>query len=135
VEEAIVTGDHDRLELALDALLENAIANTKPGDQISVSALRQDGHAVLAVADSGCGIDAADLSRIFQRFARAGAHRTREAGGFGLGLAIVQAIAEAHHGSVRVHSIPGQGSTFEIVLPVASGRDQRLTDAAAPSLA
>jgi signal transduction histidine kinase len=69
------------------------------------------------VADSGSGIPAADLDRIFHRFARADRRRTREAGGFGLGLAVVQAIAEAHHGSARVSSTLGQGSLFEVLLP------------------
>jgi len=71
------------------------------------------------VADSGCGIAEADLERIFSRFARARPYRSRETGGFGLGLPIVQAITEAHHGSVRVRSTVGQGSTFEVLLPVA----------------
>jgi signal transduction histidine kinase len=72
---------------------------------------------ILSVADSGCGIPAADLERIFLRFARADPNRTREAGGFGLGLAIVRAIAEAHHGSARASSTLGQGSVFEVLLP------------------
>ena len=73
---------------------------------------------VLTVADSGTGIAPADLDRIFQRFARANPQRSSEAGGFGLGLAIVQAIAAAHHGSVQVQSTPGRGSSFELVLPL-----------------
>jgi signal transduction histidine kinase len=116
--EATVLVDRDRLALALDALLENAIAHTATGDLIEVSARRDDGVAILSVADSGCGIPAADLERIFLRFARADPHRTREAGGFGLGLAIVQAIAEAHHGSVRARSTLGEGSVFEVLLPL-----------------
>jgi two-component system OmpR family sensor kinase len=72
----------------------------------------------LSVADSGCGIPAADLDRIFHRFARADPQRTHEGGGFGLGLAIVQAIAEAHHGSARASSTLGKGSVFEVMLPV-----------------
>jgi signal transduction histidine kinase len=119
VADATVVADRDRLALALDALLENAIAHTAAGDQIEVSARREDGRVVLAVADSGCGIPAPDLQRIFQRFARARSDRSRETGGFGLGLAIVQAIAEAHHGSVQVHSTPGDGATFELTLPLA----------------
>jgi two-component system OmpR family sensor kinase len=75
------------------------------------------------VADSGCGIETGDLQRIFQRFARASTHRNREAGGFGLGLAIVQAIATAHGGSVKVHSAPGQGAIFEIFLPLVPADD------------
>ena len=76
---------------------------------------------ILSVADSGTGIPAADLERIFHRFARANPRRTREAGGFGLGLAVVQAIAEAHHGSARASSTLGQGSVFEVLLPAGPG--------------
>ncbi len=114
-----VVADRDRLALALDALLENAIAHTGSGDQIEVSARSEDGQVILTVADSGSGIAPADLDRIFQRFARANPQRSSEAGGFGLGLAIVQAIAAAHHGSVRVQSRPGRGSSFDLVLPWA----------------
>jgi signal transduction histidine kinase len=105
--------------LVLDALLENAVAHTQPGDRIEVSVALEDGHAVIGVADSGCGIAPDDLARIFGRFARAEPYRSREAGGFGLGLPIVQAIAEAHHGSVRVRSSDGHGTTFEMVIPAA----------------
>jgi signal transduction histidine kinase len=115
-----VDGDRDRLALALDALLENAVAHTGPAGRIDVSTRCEDGQAVIAIADSGSGIAAADLERIFHRFARAEPRQSREAGGFGLGLAIVQAIAEAHNGSVRVHSTLGEGSAFELLLPVAS---------------
>jgi signal transduction histidine kinase len=118
VAEATVLGDSDRLVAALDALLENAVAHTEPGDTIEVSVrLESGGNAVLAVTDSGCGIPPAELDRIFHRFTRAQPGRSREAGGFGLGLPIVRAIAEAHHGSVRVHSVSGRGSTFEMVIP------------------
>ena len=119
VAEATVLGDSDRLAVALDALLENAVAHTTVGDRIEVSARVEGGHVVLAVADTGTGIAAADLERIFQRFGRAEPHRSRQTGGLGLGLAIVQAIAEAHGGSVRVQSTFGHGSVFEILLPVA----------------
>ena len=115
--EATVLADRDRLGLALDALVENAIAHTAADDLIELSTRREDGHVILSVADSGSGIPAADLERIFLRFARADPDRTRVAGGFGLGLAIVQAIAEAHHGSARASSTLGQGSVFEVSLP------------------
>jgi signal transduction histidine kinase len=118
VAETTVLADSDRLVVALDALLENAVAHTQPGDTIEVGVrLETGGNVVLAVRDSGCGIPPTELDRIFRRFTRAQPYRNREAGGFGLGLPIVQAIAEAHHGSVRVHSTAGQGSTFEIVIP------------------
>jgi signal transduction histidine kinase len=117
VTEATVPGDRDRLAVALDALLENAIAHTDKDDRIELSARVEDGHVILAVADSGCGIPEADLERIFGRFSRATPYRSREVGGFGLGLPTAAAIAEAHHGSVRVNSIVGKGSTFELLIP------------------
>jgi len=119
VAEAIVLGDRDRLAVALDALLENAVAHTMPHDRIEVSARLEDAGVVLAVADSGSGIQDSDLRRIFQRFARAEPSRSRPTGGLGLGLAIVQAIAEAHGGSVSVESTFGHGSEFEVYLPLA----------------
>jgi signal transduction histidine kinase len=121
VAEATVLGDADRLVAALDALLENAVAHTEPGDTIEVSVRLEGGNAVLAVTDSGCGIPPTELDRIFRRFTRAQPSRNREAGGFGLGLPIVQAIAEAHHGSVRVRSASGKGSSFEMVIPAVPG--------------
>ena len=90
---------------------------TYTGDRIEVSVRLDDGQAVIAVTDSGCGIPPTDLDRIFGRFSRAEPYRSREASGFGLGLPIVQAIAEAHDGSVRVHSASGHGATFELVIP------------------
>jgi signal transduction histidine kinase len=90
VAEATILADHDRLELALDALLENAIAHTGVDDRIELSACVEHADVVLAVADTGCGIPAADLGRIFDRFARVDPHRSRQAGGFGLGLAVVK---------------------------------------------
>jgi signal transduction histidine kinase len=115
--EALVPGDTDRLMVALDALLENAVAHTEAGDRIEVSVRLEDENAIIAVSDSGYGIPPADLERIFRRFARAEPYRSRETGGFGLGLPVVQAIAEAHHGSVRAHSTGTDGATFELVLP------------------
>jgi signal transduction histidine kinase len=117
VAEATVPGDTDRLAVALDALLENAIAHTGKDDRIELSARVEDEHVILTVADSGCGIPEADLERIFGRFSRATPFRSREVGGFGLGLPTVAAIAEAHHGSVRVNSTVGKGSTFELLIP------------------
>ena len=117
VVEATVPGDTDRLAVALDALLENAIAHTGKEDLIEVSARIEGEHVILTVADSGCGIPEEDLERIFGRFSRATPFRSREVGGFGLGLPTVAAIAEAHHGSVRVNSTVGKGSTFELLIP------------------
>jgi signal transduction histidine kinase len=112
-----VLGDPERLGTALDALIENAVKHTEPGDEIRLSASRERGQVVIAVADSGPGISPERLKPIFERFTRLDSGRNRDRGGVGLGLAIVRAIAEAHGGSVRAHSVPGQGSVFEIVLP------------------
>ncbi|MBI1991719.1 MAG: two-component sensor histidine kinase, partial [Candidatus Omnitrophica bacterium] len=77
------------------------------------------GSAEIQVTDTGIGIEAQDLTRIFDRFYRVDQSRSRAEGGYGLGLAICKWIAEAHHGTIRVESAPGQGSTFSVRLPVA----------------
>ena len=117
--EAWVNGDRDRLTLALDALIENAVEHTERGARIELSARREREHVVIAVIDAGPGISAAELDRIFSRFSRTDLGRSRRAGGFGLGLAIVKAIAEAHGGSVQVRSTFGEGAAFEVRLPAA----------------
>ena len=130
VADATVEGDRDRLAVALDALLENAVAHTGADDLIELSARFEDGSAVFAVADSGCGIAEEDLDRIFSRFSRATPYRSREVGGFGLGLPTVQAIAEAHHGSVQVRSAVGQGATFELRVPASLAPDRAVSQPA-----
>ena len=115
-----VQADRDRLTLALDALIENAVDHTDPGARIELSARRAGDEVVLAVRDWGSGIPAADIGHIFDRFTRVGTGRSRDTGGFGLGLAVVKAIAEAHQGSVDVRSTVGQGSVFELFLPAAT---------------
>jgi signal transduction histidine kinase len=114
-----VQADRDRLTLALDALVENAVQQTEAGSQIELSARLVNDSVILAVKDEGPGIPAAELERIFGRFYRLDTGRSREPGGFGLGLAIVKAIAEAHHGTVQVHSTIGHGSVFELHLPAS----------------
>lgn len=115
---ATVLADPDRLGTALDALIENAVKHTEPGDEIRLGASCEGDRVVIAVADSGPGIATEQLEPIFDRFARLDAGRSRDRGGVGLGLAIVKAIAEAHGGAIRVHSAFGQGSVFEILLPI-----------------
>jgi signal transduction histidine kinase len=119
--EARVQADRDRLTLALDALIENAVDHTDPDGRIELSARHAGEDIVLAVKDSGSGIPPAEIGQIFDRFTRVGTGRSRESGGFGLGLAVVKAIAEAHHGSVQVRSTVGVGSEFELVLPTSNG--------------
>jgi signal transduction histidine kinase len=124
---ASVQGDGDRLTLALDALIENAVDHTEVDGHIELGARCEGENVILAVTDSGSGIPAAEVGRIFGRFSRIDVSRSRTVGGFGLGLALVKAIAEAHHGSVQVQSTVGQGSVFELHLPASVARvDSRL---------
>ncbi len=116
----LVLADSERLSMALDALVENAVRHTAPDGTItiSVSSQPQSGLARIVVADDGEGIADAELPHIFARF-RTGSTRTRP-GGTGLGLALVQAIARGHGGEVWAFSTLGSGSTFEIVIPAAA---------------
>jgi len=118
-EEATAIVDADRLEAALDALIENAVNHTQEQDTIEVAIHRRGAKAVISVRDTGAGIPAADLDHIFDRFARADPGRSRLVGGFGLGLSIVKAIVDAHGGEVGVTSTIGVGTTFEIRLPLS----------------
>ena len=118
-------GDPERLAVALDALIENAVNHTREGDTIELGVRGTATSAVLSVHDSGTGIPAEDLERIFDRFARADSGRERRTGGFGLGLSIVRTIVEAHGGRIDVQSHEGAGTTFEIELPVAAGSRPR----------
>jgi signal transduction histidine kinase len=124
-EEATVMADADRLEVALDALIENAVNHTQEQDSIEVAIHRLGARAVISVRDTGSGIPATSLDHIFDRFARADPGRSRQAGGFGLGLSIVKAIVDAHGGEVRVISAIGAGTTFEILLPLSPAAPTR----------
>jgi signal transduction histidine kinase len=117
-----VQADRDRLTVAMDALIENAVDHTDPDERIELSARRLGDEIVLTVRDSGSGIPAAEIGQIFDRFTRVGTGRSRQTGGFGLGLAVVKAIAEAHHGSVQVRSTVGQGSVFDLFIPASPAR-------------
>jgi len=111
-----VHADPDALREALDALLENAVKYSEPQAPIELCASVEGRATVLEVRDGGTGIEPDALDRIFQRFGRADAARTRSPGGVGLGLAIVAAIARAHGGACTVTSSPA-GSAFALRLP------------------
>jgi len=111
-----VQADADRIEQVLVNLLHNAIKFTPAGGRIIVSAYPKNGNAIeIAVKDTGIGISAEDLPRIFERFYKA--DKARGGGGTGLGLAIAKHIVKAHGGEIRAESVPGQGSTFYFTLP------------------
>jgi signal transduction histidine kinase len=106
----------DALRIALDALIENAVAHTDETDAIELRTRSNNGQVAIDVADEGCGIPREALDKIFERFARADPSRTRGRDGVGLGLAIVDAIAKAHGGRCTVKSSP-EGTTFTLLLP------------------
>ena len=115
---ATVSADRERLGLAVDALLENAVQHTLTDDMIRLSVCGDSALARVVVEDAGSGIAHAELAYIFDRF-RSGSSPggTR---GTGLGLALARAIAHGHGGEVLVGSVPGAGSTFELVLPATN---------------
>ncbi|HEX8354535.1 MAG TPA: ATP-binding protein [Pyrinomonadaceae bacterium] len=115
--EANVRADPRRLEQMLTNLVDNAIKFNRRGGSVTVSHMRG-ARDRIGVSDTGDGIPAEHLSRIFERFYRVDRARSREMGGTGLGLAIVKHLARAHGGEVRVRSAPGEGTTFTIELPL-----------------
>jgi two-component system sensor histidine kinase SenX3 len=113
-----VWGDHELLVTAIRNLIGNAVAYSEARTQVVVAVRAVDGDVVeLAVTDQGHGIAAADQQRIFERFYRVDAARSRATGGTGLGLSIVKHVAANHGGDVSVWSEPGRGSTFTLRLP------------------
>ncbi|HEV7893526.1 MAG TPA: ATP-binding protein [Pyrinomonadaceae bacterium] len=115
--DAFVRADARRLEQMLTNLVDNAIKYTPAGGEVRVSHERAGARDRVHVADTGEGIAAEHLPRIFERFYRVDRARSREMGGTGLGLAIVKHLARAHGGEATARSEPGRGSTFTIELP------------------
>jgi two-component system, OmpR family, phosphate regulon sensor histidine kinase PhoR len=123
-----VEGDPRALEHVLSNLVDNAVKYCPSGARIVVSAVADDARVRLVVADTGPGIPVEHLSRVFERFYRVDAGRSRELGGTGLGLSIVKHMVETMRGKVAVESTVGKGSTFIVSLqrvePVASMRSE-----------
>ena len=112
------------LERALSNLIDNALKYNRPNGRVTLQSSKENGNTMLEVRDTGIGIAAADLPRVFERFYRVDKSRSRESppgrpagGGAGLGLSIAKHIVERHGGRIEVRSTPGQGSTFSIILP------------------
>ncbi len=113
-----VLGSDSALRRMLRILLDNAIKYTPSGGSVSVSLRREDGQVLLAVSDTGIGIPEQSQLQIFQRFFRADPSRSKESGGYGLGLSIARTIAYQHSASIQMQSKTGRGSTFSIAIPI-----------------
>jgi two-component system, OmpR family, sensor kinase len=111
-----MTADPTRLRQVLDNLLTNAAVHTPSGTSVSVRVRSENGWAVVKVSDTGPGIPETDQARIFDRFYRVDDSRTRQRGGSGLGLAVVQSLVEVHGGTIELTSRPGS-TVFTIRLP------------------
>jgi signal transduction histidine kinase len=118
-EEVAVEGDRARLKQVVVNLLDNAIKYTPAQGRVELAVKAEGSQALLEVKDSGIGIPPEALAHVFQRFYRVDGARSREQGGAGLGLSIVQSICSAHGAAVEVVSEPGAGTTFRVRLPLA----------------
>jgi signal transduction histidine kinase len=117
-----VQADAALLYQAVYNLVENAIKYTSEGGRVTVEAHPASGALIFKVSDTGIGIPAQDMQRLFEKFFRGSQREARAQHGSGLGLAIVQSIAERHGGRVWVESQPGKGSTFFLQIPLAQAR-------------
>ena len=110
--------DSDQLRRVLINLIDNAIKFNRENGQILISADKDDHSVSIQVKDTGVGVPSADLERIFERFYRVDKARSREQGGTGLGLSIVKHIVQSHSGEIFCSSVLGEGSTFNLSLPI-----------------
>ena len=127
-----VFADANRLREVLLNLLENAVQYTQAGGTVRVEAEARNGDAIITVADNGIGIPQTEQSRIFERFYRVDAARSREVGGTGLGLSIARHIVEAHGGRIWVESNLGEGSRFHFSIPFS---ERKTSDSRASQVA
>ncbi|WP_456475712.1 ATP-binding protein [Candidatus Pyrohabitans sp.] len=121
VEDFNVEGDFDKLRHVLVNLLDNAIKFNRPQGKITIKARKMRSSAVISVSDTGIGIPESILPKSFEPLFQGDASINRRYGGTGMGLAVVKTIVEAHDGEIYAESIPGEGSTFTLVLPLKEG--------------
>jgi len=129
-----IEADASKIESVVTNLANNAVKFTEPGGAVRISAEQRGPLAVIGVSDTGMGIPPEDLPHIFERFYRVGATALKVPG-TGLGLAIVKKIVDMHGGSIEVHSRLGEGTTFTVLLPIASKAPVSGETAASPALA
>jgi len=116
----VVDGDDTRLRQVVGNLVRNALVHTPQQSAIEIAVSTLDGVGRISVADHGPGLSSEEMLRIFEPFYRADPSRSRDSGGAGLGLSIVNAVVSAHGGQVHVKETSGGGVTFEVELPLAS---------------
>lgn len=119
--------DVKQMEEALTQLVDNAIKFNRPGGKIKISACADDDWVIVTVSDTGIGIEAEQMNRIWEIFEQGVDPVRRAQEGLGLGLVLARYIVEAHHGTIETESIPGQGSTFRVKLPRRPANDQEVT--------
>jgi signal transduction histidine kinase len=125
-QDSTVEADPDRLQQVVLILIDNAIKHTPSGGKVEVRVRRHGQHAEVEVADTGSGIPAEHLPRIFDRFYRADKARARQHGEAGLGLAIAKMLVEAHAGDLQITSQPGVGTQATVSLPLLTNRTASL---------
>jgi signal transduction histidine kinase len=123
---AVVNGDRARLLQLLDNLLTNAIKFTPDGGQVRLSVTAGGGRCEVTVSDTGIGVPPQDRPHLFERFYRASSATEHRITGTGLGLAICRAIAEGHHGTIRLAEREGPGSVFVVELPLAAREEKAI---------
>jgi two-component system sensor histidine kinase SenX3 len=133
--EGKVFGDQDLLVTALRNLIDNAIRYSPANTRVGIGVRSREGLVSISVTDQGDGLTPEDQERVFERFYRVDAARSRQTGGTGLGLSIVKHVASNHGGEVTLWSQPGQGSTFTLRLPEMEGQDGDRPVPDAPALA
>lgn len=114
----LVDGESAKISIVFSNLVKNALQFTDPGGTVTVTVREEDGHMRVSVRDSGIGIPARDLPRIFDRFFQVEEHLTRRFGGMGLGLSVAKSMVELHNGRIWAESEVGKGSTISFLLPV-----------------
>ena len=114
-EELLVKADYARIQQVIANLLDNALKYSEENGQVTITARRENGSAVISIADTGIGIPAHEIEKIWDRLYRG--DRSRSQRGLGLGLSFVRAILQAHGGTVHVQSEINKGSTFTVMLP------------------
>jgi len=126
---AVINGDRDQVTMAIHNLIENAINYSPDSTRVAIGVNEVDGICEISISDQGIGIPEKDLERIFERFYRVDAARSRITGGTGLGLSIVKHVVTNHGGDISVWSVEGAGSTFTIRLPLVNGSNTLSTSA------